>query len=542
MSIERVDPTLCNGCRLCVDTCPMDCFRLDTLVNDRGEYPPCRMSCPLGVDMRRYIYLLRDGSVEEAIKVLRESLPLPAITGRICPHPCESECARKEVDEAVNINSLERYVADLLLKEKAAQVHIIYSSKVALIGAGPAGLACAYFLARKGYPVTIIESMAEPGGMLRYGIPEFRLPKDVLAAQINNIKDMGINFKLNTTVGQDIALDKLVKEYQAVFIATGSNLSSKIQIEGTELKGVMWGLEFLREVNQGKFETAKGQKAVVIGGGNVAIDAAMTVSRLGAGDVQLVCLESKEKMPAYEEEIRQALEEGISINASWGPSKIIGLNNTVRGVELIKCSRLIDESGKFNPCYDEKQTRSIDADIVIVAIGQEPDLSFLSGVLNTSGAKTVQVDPLTMETGYPGIFAGGDVVTGSSTVVESMAAGKRAADSIERYLKFENIREGRNIKPNRVKHPPKEGVMVMPRQVTHLLPVGQRAGNFKEVKLGFNADTVRLESQRCMTCGSRAVIAYPEDCQLCLFCERDCPVKAIYVSPDKKELPMMAWR
>ena len=540
MSIERIDTALCNGCRLCIDACPMDCLRLDTSVTDRDEYPPCRLACPAGVDIRSYLYLLREGMKDEAINLLRESLPLPAITGRVCPHPCESQCARKEVDEAVNINSLERFTADYCLQEKPQPVRQLYSAKTAIVGSGPAGLSCAYFLARMGYSVTVFEALAVLGGMLRIGILEYRLPKDVLDAQINYIRDMGVEFKTGISIGKDISFEELKKEYPAIFLSIGNQLSSKIEIEGAELDGVLWGLDFLRDLNLKQQSKIK-DKVVVIGGGNVAVDAALTALRLGAKEVKLACLESKEEMPAFEEEIRQAVDEGVSINVSWAPKRILGNGKEVTGIELVRCTRVLDEEGKFNPSFDEQTSETMDADMIILAIGQVPDLSLVPKGIKATERGTIQVDPLTLETSLPGIFAGGDIVAGTSSVVESIAAARRASVSIDRYLKGEDLRAEREVKPNRVKHPPKEGIPKIARQQTPLLPVDQTAGNFKEIKMPFDLRTVIVESQRCMTCGSKAVITYPDDCQLCLFCERDCPVKAIYVSPEKKITPIMAW-
>lgn len=540
MSIEWIDPDLCNGCRLCIDTCPVDVISLDTFVAERGEFPPCRQACPAGVDIRSYLYLLREGMIEEATDVLRETLPLPAITGRICPHPCESECARKEVDESVNINSLERFVADYWLKEKADPVRKIYAAKVAVVGSGPAGLSCAYFINRMGYPVTVFETMPVLGGMLRSAIPAFRLPKDILDAQIDYIRDMGVEFKANVTIGKDVTLKELNETYQAVFFATGNQLSRKLEIEGAEHEGVLWGLDFLRDLNLKGKAMVKGS-VVVIGGGNVAVDVALTALRSGASDVQLVCLETEEEMPAYEEGIKQSMDECIGINNSWGPKRILGSDGKVTGIELVNCVGVYDETGKFNPSFDTQKTKKMKADMVILAVGQSPDPSFVSNDMKINEENAIQVDPVTLETSISGVFAGGDVVGDTSSVVEAIAMGKRASVSIDRYLRGEDLREGRETTPKRVLRPPKEGIAMMTRQRTPILPADKRAGNFQEVKTGFNWDMVNLEAQRCMTCGSRAVITYPEHCQLCLYCERDCPVNAIYVSPEKKELPLMAW-
>ncbi|MCC6473290.1 MAG: FAD-dependent oxidoreductase [Burkholderiales bacterium] len=540
--IETVDAELCNGCRLCLDTCPTDCFRLDTLVSGRAEQPPCQVACPAGTDMRRYLYLVREGMIDEAIGVLEDCLPLASITGRICPHPCETACARNDVDEAVNINSLERFVGDRWIADKPASARLLYTAEVAIVGSGPAGLACGYFLARMGYPVTIFDSMPEAGGMLRYGVPDFRLPRAVLAAQIDYLRAMGVQFRMNTPIGGGTSLDDLAREYRAVFVAAGAARSRKIEIEGRALDGVLWGLEFLREVNADQPVSASGKKVVVIGGGNVAMDAALTVNRLGAASVRMVCLETRETMPAYAEEKQQALDEGVVIDPSWGPKRIAGRDGKVAGMELVRCLRVSDGAGRFAPAFDDKETKFVEADLVILAIGQEADLAFLPHDVHVTESRTIRVDALTLQTSRPGVFAGGDIVSGSASVVEAIGAGKKAAVSIDRHLKSQDIRADRDLRPQRVLKPPRERIPHIPRRAAPWLPVGERSGNFAEVKCGYSDDAARLEAQRCMTCGSRAVIAYPEDCQMCLFCERDCPTQAIYVSPDRKEIPLMAWR
>lgn len=540
MSIERVDLALCNGCRLCIDTCPMDVIRLDTLPGETSEHPPCRMACPAGVDMRSYINLVKDGMYEEAAALLRESLPFPAITGRLCPHPCESDCARQEVDSAVNINSLERFVGDYSLDEQPVAVPAIYAARVAVVGSGPAGLSCAYFLARQGFSVTIFEAMSEPGGMLRQAIPEYRLPLHVLDSQIAYLKGLGVEFKTGVAIGKDVELADLNKTHQAVFWATGNQLSAKIDVPGSELSGVLWGLDFLRDVRLNGLKALKGQ-VVVIGGGNVAIDVALTAVRLGASGVQLACLETPERMPAYEDEIQQAAEEGVVFHTSWGPSRVLESGGRVAGVEFVRCTSVCDATGAFAPTYDPTTTKVLEAGTVIFAIGQSPDTAAIPAGVMLRDNRTMRVHPLTMETSVPGLFAGGDIVSGPSTVISAIADGKRAAISIERYLRGEDMTEGRSLVPDRVKDCPGERIPKMTRQEARLLPLSERTANFGEVRLGFDEDTTRLESQRCMTCGSKASINYVDDCQLCLYCERDCPQKAITVSPARKVDPMLAW-
>jgi len=519
----------------------MDVLRLDALVSDRQEFPPCRVACPAGVNIRLYLSLLKEDRIEEAANILREALPIPAVTGRVCPHPCESECARREVDEAVNINSLERFVADYWLEEKAQPVRKLYAAKVAIIGSGPAGLAAAYELARKGYPVTVFEAMPVLGGMLRVGIPEFRLPRDVLDAQINYIRDLGVEFKTDITIGSGQSLENLKSEgYQAVFFAVGAQLSRRLEIDGAELDGVLWGLDFLKDINL-KREVKIRDRVLVIGGGNVAIDVSLVALRLGAKEVQLACLESEAEMPAYEHAIREAIDEGVDINVSWGPKGIIGDDRGVTGMELVRCVSVFDMDGVFNPSFDEQTTKSLETDMVILSIGQTSDVPFVLKGVDVSRESTIRVDPVTLETNLPGIFAGGDVVTGPASVVDAIASGKRAAVSIDRYLRDEDLKAGRSEKPKRVKKLPKEGIEESERQSTPVIPIDRRSGSFTELKPGFSEDAARQEARRCTTCGSRPIIKYVEDCMLCDACELDCPEKAIYVAPIKYSPLMVGW-
>jgi NADPH-dependent glutamate synthase beta subunit-like oxidoreductase len=517
-----------------VDSCPEDVIRLDSMPQGKEKLPACTAACPAGVNIRRYMHMLKLGMIDEAAAILRESLPIPAITGRVCPHPCESECARKDVDQAVNINGVERFLGDYWLHEKAQRVRVIYAGKVAVIGSGPAGLTCAYFLCRMGCPVTVFESENALGGMLRLGIPEYRLPRNVLDAQIGYIRDMGVEFRTGVSIGRDMGFEELKSQYGAVFIAVGNRLSKRLDLEGNNLDGLFLGLDFLRNVHLKEKVTVK-KKIVVIGGGNVAVDVALTALRLGAKEVHLVCLENAEEMPAYGEEIQQALDEGVTIHASWGPKRILGKNGKITGIELVRCVRVLYDNNTFNPSFDDQIITSLEADHVILAVGQELDLSFLpDGIL--------KVDPETMETGTSGVFAGGDAVSPEvSSVVHAIAAGKRASVSIDRYLKGEDLRSEHDLKPPLVKKPPRDGMFPWPRQEAPLLPVPERTNNFREVKLGLNEDMVNREARRCMTCGSEAVITYPEDCMVCLFCERDCPMQAIYVSPEKTVRPMTPW-
>ena len=540
MAIKQIDDAKCIGCGVCVNSCSMDVLRLNQFLIEKEEITPCRSACPAGVNMRGYIYLLTQGKLEEAMNLIREALPLPAITGHVCFHPCEKECARKEVDEAVNINALECYVADYWLQEKAKRALRIYVKKVAIVGSGPAGLAAAYDLVKMGYPVAVFEAQPFPGGMLRTGIPEYRLPERILEAQIDYIEGMGVDFTTGVTFGKDLTLSGLRKnDYKAILFAIGAQQSRKIDIDGAQIPDVLWGLDFLRDVKLKRRVGVK-DRVVVIGGGNVAIDAALTALRLGAKDVRIVCLECKEEMPAHEEAIKTVMDEGVDISVSWGPKRVVGDRKRVEGIELVRCLSVFDDVGKFNPSFDEKTTRFMEADMVIFAIGESTDLSLLPEGMKT-GNNHILADPVTLETSLPGVFAAGVAVSGPGSVVEAIASGKKAAVSIDRYLRGKDLKAGRETEVKVVKKPPREGVEKRPREAVRLLPADQRRNNFNEIKIGFSKETAEQEEKRCMACGSKAFIKYLEDCMTCYTCERDCPEKAIYVSPEHIPPGVSCW-
>jgi NADPH-dependent glutamate synthase beta subunit-like oxidoreductase len=519
----------------------MDVLRLDTSVIEKPEFPPCRIACPAGINMRGYLAMLKDWDYEKALDLLSESLPFASITGRVCSHPCETDCARKEVDEPVNIRSLERFLGDYMLQGTAKPIKKLYADRVAVVGSGPAGLSAAYFLAKRGYPVTIFEAMPVIGGMLRSGIPNFRLPKTVLDAQIDYVRDMGVEFETGVTIGKDLSLEDLkAKGYPAVFYGVGAQLSKRLEIEGTNLDGVLWGLDFLRDVSNKRNVGVK-ERVLVIGGGNVAMDVGLTALRLGAGEVHLACLEGMDDMPAYGEGKQQAIEEGIRIHGSWGPKKITGDDGKVSGADLVRCTSVFDDKGEFSPQFDEMETKTIEADMIIFAVGQEINATIIPQGMNRTASGFIQVDAFTLETSVPGVFAGGDVVSGPTTVVNAIASGRSAALSIERYLKGEDLGSAWTQKPRRVIYPPNEGVELTARGMAGALTIQQRFGNFKEIKHGFNEETAVEEAQRCMLCGSKAVICYPDDCMLCDYCELDCPKDAIYVSPVKHGSLALSW-
>ncbi len=398
---------------------------------------PCQHACPLGIDIPGYIELITQERFEEALALIEEKNPFPAICGRVCHHPCEAKCRRGEIDEPVAINALKRFVSDYVPKKKRrTPPPSVRREEVAIIGSGPAGLTAAYYLARWGYGVTVFEALPWAGGMLRVGIPDYRLPKKILEEEIlATVKNLGVEIRTNVCVGEDLPFEEIFPSgYRAVFIATGSHKSRKLGIPGENLKGVFSGLEFLREVNLGE-RLDLGEKTVVVGGGNAAVDAARSVLRMGLKEAIVLYRRGREEMPAIESEVEAAEKEGIEINYLAAPVRILNRDGQVCGLECIRM-RLgeYDSSGRRRPLPIESSEFIVEADSIISAVGQSADLSFLPSSLRTNNGGNLSVDPHTLATEQPGIFAGGDVITGPATVVEAIAAGRRAAISIIRYL------------------------------------------------------------------------------------------------------------
>lgn len=471
--------------------------------------PYCQAACPLHLDARGYIGLIKDGKYSESLKLVREKLPFPEIVGRICSRPCESKCKRREVDEPVAICALKLAAAqygqpvieDLTIAEEKR-------GKVAIVGGGPAGLMAAHDLRKKGYQVTIFDALPVLGGMLSIGIPEFRLPRDIIQKELGIITRLGAEIRLGTRIGTDITLADLRQDFNAVFLATGTQLSRRLPIEGAQLDGVLWGMDFLREVNLGRAPKV-GDQIVVIGGGNVAVDVALTALRLGARDIQLACLESRQETPAFGWEVQQALEEGVTIKPCWGPKRLLGGGHGVTGIELVRCTSVFDAEGRFSPCFDESVTNVIETDMVILAIGQTADSSFLKdSEIDVTKSGLIAASSLTLETSVPGVFAGGDAVSGPSSVILALAAGRKAAISIDRYLKGEELtldREGEGPQETGL-IVSTDGVGKQERVRMPTLPTDQRRGNFQEVELGFTREQAIKEAERCLQC----------DCKLCI--------------------------
>jgi NADPH-dependent glutamate synthase beta subunit-like oxidoreductase len=535
MSVQQSDWEVCNGCGTCVATCPVGAIRLDTLAEEIGEASACSDACPVGVNTRRYVHLIKQEKLEEAYSVLREYAPLPAVTGRVCPHVCESACERNQVDEPVNVHSLERFLADWGRDIQPEPIIEHHSETVAVVGSGPAGLSCAYFLARYGYGVTVFEASDKPGGMLRTAIPEYRLPQKVLDNQIDYIRSMGVDIKTGIEVGNDITMEKMRSDFDAVFFATGNQLSRSIDLEKIDLEGIDWGLSFLQAAKAKKEKKITG-KVVVIGGGNVAVDVGMTALRLGADEVHMASLECGEELPAFAEEIRRARQEGVVVHEGWGPAGIKG-NGRVAGIDLVRCEAVCDPDGNFNPSFDPTDTKTLAADRLIFAIGQMPDTATCSDGLKLAVNGTVCVDHITMETTMPGVFAGGDVTGKSTTVAQAIADGKTAAVSIHRYLHGEDLTQDRLQKPPKVTNPPGRGIDPAPRLEPTMTPPKITRDDFSEIDKGLSMEDAGREAQRCMTCGSRSVISYVDDCRQCRTCAAACPVEAISPQPIKRIEP-----
>lgn len=500
------DPEKCSGCNAVEGKSG----------TEKNQTSPCKVGCPAKNDIQGYVGLAARGRYEEALQLIKNTNPFPSVCGRVCPHPCESKCNREQIDDPVSIRSIERFLADQDRssgKPFVPKVKEAKDEKIAIIGSGPAGLTAAYFLGREGYKVSVFEKLPVAGGMMAVGIPEYRLPKDILNAEIKAIQDMGVEVNTGVTFGEDITLGSLKKDgYKAFFLATGLHQERRLDVEKEDLDGVLKGVHFLRDVALGN-AVSVGKRVVVIGGGNVATDVALTALRKGAEDVTMVCLEQRDEMPAWESEIAEALEEGIKIVNGYGPNKFLDKGGKLSGIEFKGCTCVFDDEGCFNPEYDDSDLTQFEADTAILAIGQAADLSFAKkeGVAVGSGGG-LEGDPMTLETSIEGVFAGGDVFYGPKTVAEAIGSGKEAAVSIDRYLKGLDLRAGRLFRDNPVTpitEPQKEKYDPAARaQMPCLKPHG-RVNNFAEVHLGFTEDMAVQEAKRCISCGASCVQACP---------------------------------
>jgi NADPH-dependent glutamate synthase beta subunit-like oxidoreductase len=450
----------------------------------RVAQPACAETCPGNIEIPAYMEHVRKGDLRAAALIILASNPMPAITGRVCPHLCESKCNRSEFDEAVSIRNVERVVGDYILdnaKEFLPAPKKQLKKSVAIVGAGPAGLSAAYYLRKAGYQVTVYDKMPEAGGMLTYGIPAYRLPKEVVRKQIKAFEAMGIKFKLSVTIGQKgYTLKDLRKKFNSVFLASGAWGKRSLNIEKSEL--LTSGIDFLVSIGLGQ-KPALGKNVLVIGGGNVAVDVAISARKLGASQVTMVCLESRDTMPAFEDEIAEALSEGVTIMPSWGPNRIIEQNGRLAGMEVIRCTSAFDEKGQFNPSFDPSVKETIDADQIILAIGQSTDLAYVSNQLEIERG-LILIDEKNNATNLGRVYAGGDITSGPASVIHAVAAGRKSAQSIANISHKTHMQMGQSLEVNCDSH--------------------NRCSRIQNIT---GLRDIQSEATRCVNCGCIAVNA-----------------------------------
>ncbi len=547
---RRVLSEKCTSCALCATACPLTVRNEynegmsqrsaafvafpqaipSTYMIDR-ETAPCVDKCPAGLNVRDYVGLIAQGRFLEALDLVRERLPFPGTVGRICTRPCEDVCLRgRKVEQPVAICALKRFVADYEKEKRDIPIPSMEpdkGKKVAVIGGGPAGLTCAIELKKRGYDVTVFEAADRPGGMFSLGIPAFRLPREELARELTLVEKMGIRLRLNTTVGRDVPMEEIRASHDALFISVGAHRNRRLGLAHEDEEGVIGAIDFLRRINTG--ETVEvGPQVVVVGGGNVAVDASFAARRLGGRDIAMVCLEAWDEMPAHTWEVNQALEEGIRIHTSWGPGAILAPEGRVTGLECRRCLSVFNEEGRFDPRFDDTLRQVFSADTIILAIGQEVDSSFLNNTpgLELAEGGRIKADDLTGETTVPGIFAGGDAATGPGTAIEAIAQGLRAAESIHRFLEGMDLKEGRRAAETRLVHDVPPFIEKKARVLIPEVPPRDRVG-FGEIAGCLSEAEAVEEAGRCLSC---------RRCLGCAICEEFCKPGAInYLETPREE-------
>ena len=571
--VAEVDEAKCVACAQCVEVCPGNALKLgqklcatnDTsapkytkitetfnfakAVNENyrenredvlpSGTAPCKAACPAHIPVQGYLKLAAQGRYTEALELIKTENPFPAVCGRICNKRCEAECTRGDVDEAVAIDEVKRFIADHDMHEETRyvpkmvnQIGKPYAEKIAVIGAGPAGMSCAYYLAQKGYPVTVFDRNPVPGGMLTLGIPSFRLEKDVLNAEIDILKEMGVEFRCGVEVGKDVTIQQLRDEgYKGFYLAIGAQKSAKLRIPGEELEGVLGGVDFLREVNLGN-KTDIGRRCAVIGGGNVAMDVCRSAVRLGAEETYVFYRRSEAEMPADPEEVREAMEEGVKFRFLSAPVEIIGTDGRVSAIKIEKMELgEPDERGRRKP-VGTGGFEIVEIDSVIGAVGQTVDWGTLDvGALKTTKKNTAEADSLTYQTAQPDIFVGGDCYTGPKFAIDAIAAGKEAAISLHRYVHpGQTLTAGRDRREYRAldKEHAMIGVGGFDRE--HRQTPGYNAAKaktFADARVTFTEEQVRKECARCLGCGATKVDSYL--CIGCGLCTTKCKFDAIHL-------------
>ena len=549
--VVLVDGEKCNGC----DAVPGKSGA------EKQEISPCKFECPAHIDVQGFVNLAGKGKFQEALELIKLASPFPSICGRVCPHPCESECNRDQIDKPVAIRSIERFLGDLDLKAKKRfmpEMKPRKKEKVAVVGSGPAGLTCAYYLAKEGYKVTIFEKAKVLGGMLTTGVPSYRLPRGIVEAEIDLIRKMGVTLKTGVEVGKSKTVAQLREDgFKAFFLSLGAQESLRLGVPGEDLDGVYRGLDYLRQLNLGK-PVKLGERVAVIGGGNVAMDAVRSARRLGSERAFVMYRRGLEEMPSTPEEIKQCREEKIPIKTLTQPVRFIG-NGRVKAIECVKM-RLTepDGSGRRKPEPIPGSEFKVNVDAVITALGQESDWCCLTPecACTLTDWGTMKIDLLTLQSDDPDIFAGGDAARGPKTVVEAIADGRQAALSIDRYLSGQNLRLGRDIPLKAIKEPQKGKYDRSTRARMSYLEPGKRVKNFNEIQKGLIKGMIVQEAKRCISCGTCCVQACPYDvmqfnheatkavkCDLCVekrgrnevpACFAICPTRCIFWGDPKK--------
>lgn len=581
--VAKVEKANCVACGKCVEFCPAGAVKLGQKLCDKEgcevQYPriplpseqpwgehmwshnyrdvnrincydtgtaPCKTACPAHVAVQGYLKLAKEGRYDDALALIKKDNPLPAVCGHVCNRRCEDACTRGTVDEAVAIDEVKRFLAERDLnaetryipKKTIPSLKGGFDEKIAIIGAGPAGLSCAYYLALTGYKPTIFEKNEEPGGMLRYGIPSYKLEKDLLAAEIDVIRKLGVEIRCGVEIGKDITIEELREQgYKGFYVAIGCQRGRKPGITGENAKGTYAAVDFLREAGAKESFALEGD-VVVVGGGNVAIDAARISSRCVDAKISMFCLEQRENMPASKEEIAEALEEGIELNCGWGPKEVLEEDGKVAGVVFKKCIRVLDEQGRFSPEYDEEQTVTIPCKHVIFSVGQAIEWGNMLDNLDLKRRSNggALADKLTYQTSEPDIFVGGDVYTGPRFAIDAIAAGREGAISLHRYV-HENctLTIGRNrrdfveLDKNNISV---ESYDTSKRQIPAKADEKAQAATFRDLSHSLTEEQVKAETSRCLSCG--ASVVDPNKCIGCGVCTTKCVFDAIHLH---REIP-----